>query len=191
MVGLPCFARFDPPYKRGRFICSLRGRAVDSLRVCQAGPTGARILGINAETGTIVAPLCGVAARPGKEAIVATVHPFEEEILASIRGLGLEWHVVFNKGSVMALPSGVTKATGLLPVLNDLHIHPEQVVGIGDAENDHAFLTVCGCAAAVANALPAVKERADLTTIKARGAGVIELIDRLLADDLADFGRAP
>ena len=123
--------------------------------------------------------------------IVATVEPHEREVLESIRDLGLEWHVVFNKGSVMALPSGVTKATGLTPTLVELELPPERVVGVGDAENDHAFLALCGCAVAVANALPALKERSDLVTQGARGAGVAELIDRMLADDLAGVGRAP
>jgi hypothetical protein len=38
---------------------------------------------------------------------------------------------------------------------------------------------------AVANALQALKERADLVTTAARGAGVVELIDRLVKHDLA------
>ncbi|QEL20368.1 HAD family hydrolase [Limnoglobus roseus] len=132
----------------------------------------------------------GVPLSVGRS-IVATVEPHEHAVLAAIRDLGLEWHVIFNKGSVMALPSGVTKATGLVPTLADLAIPLEQVVGVGDAENDHAFLTLCGCAVAVANALPAVKERADLVTAGARGFGVTELIDRILADDLVGLGRAP
>ena len=41
--------------------------------------------------------------------IVATVEPHEQAVLAAIRDLGIEWHVIFNKGSVMALPSGVTE----------------------------------------------------------------------------------
>jgi hydroxymethylpyrimidine pyrophosphatase-like HAD family hydrolase len=111
-------------------------------------------------------------------------------VLASIRDLGLEWHVIFNKGSVMALPSGITKATGLVPVLADLRVPPEQCVAVGDAENDHAFLTLCGCAVAVANALPALKERSDWVTTGRAGDGVQELIARLLADDLKGLGRA-
>jgi hydroxymethylpyrimidine pyrophosphatase-like HAD family hydrolase len=130
----------------------------------------------------------GVPLSVGRS-IVATVEPHEVAVLEAIRELGLGWHVIFNKGSVMALPSGVTKATGLKPVLTELGLRPEQVVGVGDAENDHAFMSVCGCAVAVANALPAVKERADLVTAGARGAGVTELIDRLLRDDLAGIGR--
>lgn len=43
--------------------------------------------------------------------VVATVEQHEHAVLSAIRDLGLEWHVIFNKGSVMALPSGVTKAT--------------------------------------------------------------------------------
>jgi hydroxymethylpyrimidine pyrophosphatase-like HAD family hydrolase len=121
--------------------------------------------------------------------ILATVVPHEHAVLEAIRELGVEWHVIFNKGSVMALPSGVNKATGLQPALDELGIPAERVVGVGDAENDHAFLKMCGRSVAVANALPAVKDTADLVTSGARGAGVTELIDRLLADDLADVGR--
>jgi hydroxymethylpyrimidine pyrophosphatase-like HAD family hydrolase len=123
--------------------------------------------------------------------IVATQKPHEQEVLAVIRQLGLEWHVVFNKGAVMALPPGVTKATGLAAALTELGLPASAVVGVGDAENDHAFLTACGLAVAVANALPAVKERADLVTAGARGAGVAELIDRLLADNLPGVTPKP
>ena len=119
--------------------------------------------------------------------IVATVEPHEHAVLSAIHALGLEWHVIFNKGSVMALPAGVTKATGLVPALAELGVPHERTVGVGDAENDHAFLRLCGVSVAVANALEAVKAAADLVTDGARGAGVTELIDRILADDLAGF----
>ena len=112
--------------------------------------------------------------------IVATVEPHEHQVLAAIRDLELEWHVIFNKGSVMALPANVTKATGLIPALDGLGISPERTVGVGDAENDQAFLRACGLAVAVANALPSVKEIAHVVTTGARGAGVIELVGQLL-----------
>jgi hydroxymethylpyrimidine pyrophosphatase-like HAD family hydrolase len=113
--------------------------------------------------------------------IVATVEPYQHQVLAAIHDLGLEWHVIFNKGSVMALPSDVTKATGLAPALAALHVPPDRTVGVGDAENDHAFLRMCGLAVAVDNALPALKTIADVVTTEARGAGVRELIDGLIA----------
>jgi hypothetical protein len=123
--------------------------------------------------------------------VVATVEPHEHAVLAAIRDLGLEWHVIFNKGSVMVLPSGVTKATGLTHALEELGIAPGQVVGVGDAENDHAFLRLCGVSVAVSNALPSLIEAVDLVTAGARGAGVTELIDALLADDLAGVTPSP
>ncbi len=57
----------------------------------------------------------------------------------------------------MVLPAGVNKASGLAAALARLQLSPLNVVGIGDAENDHAFLRACGCAVAVANALLMVK----------------------------------
>jgi hypothetical protein len=119
--------------------------------------------------------------------IVATVEPHEHQVLSAIHDLGLEWHVIFNKGSVMALPADVTKATGLAPALAALGLSHQRTIGVGDAENDQAFLRSCGLAVAVANALPSVKEIAHLVTAGARGAGVTELIDRLLAGELDDI----
>jgi hydroxymethylpyrimidine pyrophosphatase-like HAD family hydrolase len=113
--------------------------------------------------------------------ILATVEPHEHAVLTAIRDLGLEWHVIFNKGSVMVLPAGVTKATGLAPALEDLGVDPSDTVAVGDAENDHAFLSMCGLRVAVSNALPALKAAADVVTVAARGEGVAELIDALLA----------
>jgi hypothetical protein len=94
--------------------------------------------------------------------------------------------VIFNKGAVMVLPPGINKASGLQAALEDLRLSAHNVVGIGDAENDTAFLTACGCAVAVENALPSIKERADVVTEGSRGQGVIEIAERLLADDLSD-----
>src|SRR5205085_8781820 len=105
--------------------------------------------------------------------------------LEAIRELGLEHQVIFNKGAVMVLPPGVNKASGLRAALEDLGLSPHNAVGIGDAENDHAFLALCEASAAVANALPPVQERADLVTQGRDGEGVAELADGLLADDLA------
>jgi hydroxymethylpyrimidine pyrophosphatase-like HAD family hydrolase/energy-coupling factor transporter ATP-binding protein EcfA2 len=119
--------------------------------------------------------------------IVATWQPNETVVLETIRDLGLEHQVIFNKGAVMVLPAGVNKATGLERSLAQLHLSPHNAVGIGDAENDHAFLNLCECAVAVANALPTLKDRADSVTAMPRGQGVIELIDRIIDSDLQEL----
>ena len=116
--------------------------------------------------------------------VVATEQPNETTVLEVIRELGLELQVILNKGSVMVLPASVDKATGLTAALGELALSPANVVGIGDAENDQAFLEMCGFGIAVANALDAVKARADYVTRGRAGAGVREVIESLIADDL-------
>lgn len=120
--------------------------------------------------------------------VFATWRPHEGVILQIIQDLGIEYHIIFNKRAVMVLPSGINKATGLAHVLNRLEIPPQNVAAIGDAENDHAFLDSCAFAVAVENAIPALKERCDLVMSKGHGEGVVELVGRILADDLLNLG---
>jgi hydroxymethylpyrimidine pyrophosphatase-like HAD family hydrolase len=129
----------------------------------------------------------GVAPLWLGQVVVATWEPNEGKVLSAIHDLGLNLHITFNKGAVMVLPVGVTKASGLRGALAQLGLSPLNCIGVGDAENDLAFLDVCGLPVAVANALPSVKARAAFVTTSMRGAGVAELIDQLLATDLAEF----
>ncbi|MDY3558825.1 HAD-IIB family hydrolase [Gemmata sp. JC673] len=129
----------------------------------------------------------GVQPLSSGHVIVATFVPHEKTVLDTVRDMGLELQVIFNKDAVMVLPSGVNKATGLAAALAELGLSPHNTVGVGDAENDHAFLKMCECSAAVGNALPAVKDTADIVTKGKRGAGVAELIEQLIADDLSDL----
>ncbi len=124
------------------------------------------------------------------QVLVATQEPNESVLLDVIKKMGLELEIIFNKGAVMVLPTGTNKATGLSKALKRLGLFPENTVGIGDAENDHALLQYCGCGIAVANAIPALKETADFTTSATHGAGVTEAIDLLIATDLAQFHAA-
>jgi hypothetical protein len=83
----------------------------------------------------------------------------------------------------MVLPSGINKASGLLAACEELGISPHNVVAIGDAENDHAFLQAAGCGVAVANALPALKANASFVTKASRGGGVAELMALIETQD--------
>ena len=118
------------------------------------------------------------------QVVVATVQPNETTVMEVIRELGLDLQVILNKGSVMVLPASVDKATGLSAALGDLALDARNVVAIGDAENDQAFLAMCGCGVAVANALDSLKAHADHVTRADAGAGVREIIDSLISGDL-------
>jgi hypothetical protein len=116
--------------------------------------------------------------------IVATTEGYAEAALAAIRETGVERTLVFNKGALMLLPGGVTKGTGLDAALTGLALSPHNMVGIGDAENDHAFLAMSECAVAVADAVPALRERADYVTRAPGSRGAMEFIDEHLVHDL-------
>jgi HAD superfamily hydrolase (TIGR01484 family) len=122
------------------------------------------------------------------DVIVATWHPHEATVLDTIEQHGLEHHVVFNKGAVMVLPAGVNKATGLRFALQQLRLSPRNTICAGDAENDQTMFQDCEIAVAVNNALATVKANADLVTHGHHGAGVVELVDRLVTNDLSDVG---
>lgn len=116
--------------------------------------------------------------------IVATWEPHENTVLDTIKSMGLALEIIFNKGAVMVLPSGINKASGLMVALDDLKLSPHSVVSCGDAENDHAFLAASECAVAMENAIDTLKERADYVTKKDHGDGVSEIIDMLVESDL-------
>jgi HAD superfamily hydrolase (TIGR01484 family) len=118
------------------------------------------------------------------QVFVATEQPNERVVLDVIAELGLDLQVILNKGAVMVLPASVTKATGLRAALEELGVSAKDVVGIGDAENDEAFLAMCGLGVAVANALDSLKAHADYITSGENGAGVRQIIDSLIAEDL-------
>jgi hypothetical protein len=124
--------------------------------------------------------------------LVATRLPHQCTVLQVIQEMGLELMIVFNRAAVMVLPAGVNKSTGLDYALRKLGLSFHEAVGVGDAENDHAFLERCECAVAVANAVPSVKARAAFVTQNAQGHGVAELIDELVATDLSRMqGQLP
>lgn len=116
--------------------------------------------------------------------LLATDEVHAQAALSAIQEAGVERSLVFNKGSLMLLPGGVTKGTGLLAALAAMELSPHNVVAVGDAENDHAFLALAECAIAVADAIPALKERADHVTRAGNGQGVIELIEEHVLDDV-------
>ena len=116
--------------------------------------------------------------------IVATHAPHETQVIETIRELGLELQVIFNREAVMVLPAGINKASGTKLALRNLGMSPHEMVAIGDAENDHSFMRLAECPVAVANAVDAIKATAAFVTAGSAGDGVIELIDELIANDL-------
>jgi hydroxymethylpyrimidine pyrophosphatase-like HAD family hydrolase len=69
--------------------------------------------------------------------------------------------LVFNRSRLMALPTGVNKASGLREALRTLRLSPHNAIAIGDAENDHDLLEACELGVAVAWGSAALQQKAD------------------------------
>jgi haloacid dehalogenase-like hydrolase len=105
-------------------------------------------------------------------------------LVETSRELGLELQVLFCGESALAVPPGVNKGAGLQEALLSLGLSPHEVVSIGREANDHSLLDMSECAVALADALPALKERAAFVTRGEASAGVVEVIEALVRDDL-------
>ena len=124
--------------------------------------------------------------------IIATGVSNADKVQSVIQELALELEIIFNKGSAMVLPAGVDKATGLEAGVRRIGLEMNRVIGVGDAENDQAFLQACGLSVAVANAIDSIKIEADVVTRKPSGQGVVEFINEYLLNpscDLAKIGQ--
>ncbi|MGH9626436.1 MAG: HAD family hydrolase [Bryobacteraceae bacterium] len=116
------------------------------------------------------------------EVVVAVWREHEPEVVEAIRDARLDLQLIYNKDSVMMLPPGVDKMTGLKAALGGFDLSPDRVIAVGDGENDEPLLAGCGCGVAVANAIPELKAKADFVTVGERGEGVVELVQRALGN---------
>lgn len=82
-------------------------------------------------------------------------------LLSVLRELELPLCLLFNRGRVMVLPQGISKATGLREALRALRLSPHNALALGDAENDHELLDACEVGVAVAWGSPVLQSAAD------------------------------
>jgi hypothetical protein len=62
---------------------------------------------------------------------------------------------------------------------------PHETAAVADADNDHSLRALAVCPVAVANAIDSIKGIAAVVTRAEGGDGVVELVDQLIANDLA------
>ncbi len=121
-------------------------------------------------------------------AIISSWTPAETTILDVIKKLALDYQVIFNKGAVMVLPSGINKATGVMPrvwsrcCFRRITLFPS----VTRKTINHCW-PQSNAALLYPNAVPSLRDRADVVTKGARGEGVIELIHQILDDDLQQY----
>ncbi len=114
-----------------------------------------------------------------EEVIVATTLPYLEDVKEIIRRNGLSVDIELNRNDVMIMPKGIDKGSGIAKAAEIYGINRENLACIGDAENDLKMFGVAGVKVAVANALDALKDEADIVCSEPYGDGVKEFVRSL------------
>lgn len=78
------------------------------------------------------------------------------------------------------IPKGISKGAGLAWLLDYLSVSPDEVLALGDADNDIEMLKLARIGVAMANAMPRVKEAADVVVSSNDADGVAEAIERFV-----------
>lgn len=78
------------------------------------------------------------------------------------------------------MPYGIDKAHSLLRLLTSLGLSADEMVCCGDGYNDLSMIETAGLGVAMANAQPAVKEKADYITSSNDEDGVLQVINQFL-----------
>ena len=112
-------------------------------------------------------------------ALPAVHEPLVVQAMAEL-GLDAGWQRVRNRASLMILPAGVDKGTGVRAALDGFAIAPEETIGLGDAENDAELIEACGLGVAVADAVDGLKARARLVLDVPGAAGMAAFLRSVL-----------
>ncbi len=117
----------------------------------------------------------GISYQVGR-VIVGTARADERGVCEALKAAGVSRDLVYNRGALMLLPAGISKGKGVERVLRSLGVSFQDVLALGDAENDVAFFEACGWGACPANGVAGLKERADWVFAGENGEGVAAAI---------------
>lgn len=114
---------------------------------------------------------------------IAIYRTIDEEILKNIlkespEKFGVE--VYDTQFAIHITDINVNKGSSLENVAKKSGFNVDEIMGIGDSENDIEFLKVCGLKVAVANADKILKETADYVCKNEYGDGVKEAIEKFI-----------
>src|SRR5262245_30169944 len=118
----------------------------------------------------------GVAYHVGR-VVIGTTRDYEGQVRAALEACGVPLAVVANRASLMLLPQGVGKYTGVRHVIRMLGLSARDVLAVGDAENDLELFEACGFTACPGDAVDEVKARADWIFPGQNGAAVAAALD--------------
>ncbi len=98
--------------------------------------------------------------------IISTAAKYFEAAREALRKLKLhmDYELVRNDDTLLILPPGIDKASGMNEALRELGVSRHNLVAIGNAENDLPLLASAEHAVVVNNAAESIKQAADRVT---------------------------
>jgi Cof subfamily protein (haloacid dehalogenase superfamily) len=155
----------------------------DELYVARVTPEAQRYASFQRIELHVVGPLLDWLDAPPTKLVIVGEPAALDELGASLRArFGGRLFIAKSLPFFLELANpGVSKGTGLQVVADRLGFTAEDTVAFGDGENDIELLDWADYAVAVANAHPAIKERADFVAPSVEEQGVAQVIEAFLA----------
>ncbi|MGX7263541.1 Cof-type HAD-IIB family hydrolase [Enterococcus crotali] len=120
------------------------------------------------------------------KAVVAIDEIYLDEQIKKIPASFYErYEVIKTRSNLLEfMPKGITKAYGISLLARDLGIKQEEIMTIGDEENDLPMIEYAGLGVAMENAVAKVKEMADVITDTNDNDGVAQAVEKFVLEPL-------
>ncbi|EOH95703.1 cof-like hydrolase [Enterococcus moraviensis ATCC BAA-383] len=120
------------------------------------------------------------------KAVVAVDETYLDEQIKQIPASFYErYEIIKTRSNLLEfMPKGITKAYGISLLARDLDIKQEEIMTIGDEENDLPMIEYAGLGVAMDNAVAKVKEMADVITDTNDNDGVAQAIEKFVLEPL-------
>lgn len=116
--------------------------------------------------------------------IVGTSRTAEARVREALAAAGVHLELVYNRAALMLLPAGISKGAAVRLVLRELGVSFQDMLALGDAENDLDLFEACEWTGCPENAVEALKERADWVFPGHDGQAIARAMDEILGGRL-------
>lgn len=126
------------------------------------------------------------ADRIYNKAVIAVEQTYLDEQMKKIpRSFYDRYEIIKTRSNLLEfMPKGITKAYGISLLARDLGIKQEEIMTIGDEENDLPMIEYAGLGVAMENAVPRVKDLSDVITDTNDNYGVAQAVEKFVLERL-------
>ncbi|MGX7245076.1 Cof-type HAD-IIB family hydrolase [Enterococcus quebecensis] len=126
------------------------------------------------------------ADRIYNKAVIAVDETYLDEQIKKIpSAFYTRYEVIKTRTNLLEfMPKGITKAYGISLLARDLGIKQEEIMTIGDEENDLPMIEYAGLGVAMENAIDKVKDLADVITDTNDNDGVAQVVEKFVLEPL-------